>query len=387
MHRIPRDVVISLESPNCWVVNNVFTRTCLGIDNNGITFMGNIGSIPDHEIIQLWIGKDIKIWEIEYFSNYSGLLEDPTRRIREIESWPKPIIINGEQLFEKLKKHWLIIEDEKIYKEIFNLKNSLLDNNHLGNFHQQLGQELLLFRREDPSEWWIRQKFSEDCKSLRNNLYSAIQGAFLKKFFSQKITSGMRVIDIGCGVGFYANMIASCGASVLGIDPNRNYIEIARRNAVPGAEFEVLDIGKVSALDAIPSYSVDIVFMSDALLFYFVSPTPQSAGDIQVLFQDIRRILKREGRFYSMEPHYIFWLVPWLGEIDHPFTILTEYLQRKFQVTPSFSELFKVFREGGLAVLNMEELRPDPAFEKINPRAFHFANQFPLWHIFELKVL
>ena len=35
-----------------------------------------------------------------------------------------------------------------------------------------------------------------------------------------------------------------------------------------------------------------------------------------------------DNRFYgvliSLEPHYIFWLAPWLGEEQWPFTVLTE---------------------------------------------------------------
>lgn len=385
MFKVPGDVIVFLEAPGHWIANNVFTHTSLGMDEKALMFMGAIGEQPLENLVASISDVKAKIWEIEYFSNYQGLLTDPTRYLRGIDTWPKPIRVNGKQLSEALKKHWLIIDDENAYKESFGLKGSLLDKNNRGNFHQQLGQELLLMRREDPSKWWVKQKFSEDFKSLRSNLYLAIQGAFLEKFFAQKIKPGLKIVDIGCGIGFYANMMARFGADVLGVDPNESYIQIARQNSVFRAKFSVNDIGKPGALDFIPSNSIDIVFISDALLFYFVSPTPQPAGDIQILFQDIRRILKSNGYFYSMEPSYIFWLAPWLGDIEHPFTILTEYLDRNFLVTPPYSKLIKAFKQGGFVITDMEELQPDVSFKEVDPRAYHFANQFPLWQMFELK--
>ena len=58
----------------------------------------------------------------------------------------------------------------------------------MGNFHQQLGQHLMVEKREDPSDWWLNQKFDIKNYKLKNNLYSAIQGNFLKSYFKNKIT-------------------------------------------------------------------------------------------------------------------------------------------------------------------------------------------------------
>ena len=118
---------------------------------------------------------------------------------------------------------------------------------------------------------------------------------------------------------------------------------------------------------------------------YFVAPDPNQVADINTLFADIRRILKPDGLLLSVEPHYIFWLLPWLGEGDRPFTVLTEYREKFFGVTPTISTLIQAFAKGGFAVTWMEEMYPDSAFEAVDPRAYHFACQFPLWQMFELK--
>ena len=81
----------------------------------------------------------------------------------------------------------------------------------------------------------------------------------------------------------------------------------------------------------------------------------------------------------------MFWLTPWLGDADRPFTVLSEYRDPRFRVTETISGLIQAFCKGGFAVTWMEELVPDPNFERTDPRAYHFARQFPLWHLFELS--
>ena len=96
-------------------------------------------------------------------------------------------------------------------------------------------------RRESSEKWWINQKFTEDLSSIRGNLYQAIQAQHLINYFPRKFNRGDHIIDIGCGPGFYSNLMAATGASVLGIDPNETYIDIARKNAKENACFEIFN--------------------------------------------------------------------------------------------------------------------------------------------------
>jgi len=289
------------------------------------------------------------------------------------------------ELIKSFRKHFLLIEDEDEYLKYFGPKKTLLDYEHSGNFHQQLGQHLLLEKREPPEAWWVRQKFSDDHRNIRQNLYKAVQEHSMRAFFSRRFKPGDRVLDIGCGTGFYANLIAETGATVLGIDPNENYIKLARNNAKNGASFELCEIGKPGAMDKIPDNSADYIFISDALLFYFVPFDPRYKGDIDRLFEDIGRILRPSGIFINVEPNYIFWLLPWLGEVDRPFTIMTEYSKKVYGVTPTISQLIQAYSKGKFLVASMEELYPDPSFALIDARAYNFGKQFPLWQLFELR--
>jgi SAM-dependent methyltransferase len=390
MNKIPKDIIILPEFTDNWegrwVIMNVFARTCLGVESSVLEFLANVENLPLSDILSKYKDTTFHIWNIERFSNADGLLADPTRYERDCTAWGEPLKADLGSLITVLTRHFILIQDERKYAERFKLKRTILDREHFGNFHQQLGQYLLLVERESPTKAWLDQKFTKDLKAVRtDNLYGSVQAHFLKRYFDRKIIPGNKVVDIGCGTGFYSHMMTKAGADVLGIDPNQEFITLAREEVKGQARFEVMNVGTEGALSNIPDQYADVVFMSDALLFYFVPVHPDQKADIQVLFRDIWRILKDNGTFVSVEPHYIFWLMPWLGSIDRPFTIITEYVHKVFGVTATFGRLIQSFTQNGFAVTHMEEMVPDPAFKEIDPRAYYFANEFPVWQLFELK--
>lgn len=380
MPRVPGDVIVLPQAGGRWVVLNVFARTALGVDTEALRVLraaeGPVAEAPS--------GEPSRVWRIGRFSNVDGLLADPSGFARDPQAWGEPERLEPAELVALFEREHLLVDDEDAYRARFAPKQSLLDREHFGNFHQRLGQELIVGRREDPAAWWVAQKFTPDGTEVLDNLYGAVQASFLDGYFPRRFSASDEVVDLGCGTGFYSDRIAATGASVLGLDPSPEYVGLARERGRHGARFEVADVGVPGGLDAIPDASADYVFMSDALLFYFVSPVPGEQYDPQVLLRDVRRILRPGGRFISMEPHYTFWTQPWLGDEDRPFTILTEYAEKRFGVTPSVAQLLQTYARGGFAVAWMEELVPAPAFEQVDPRAYHFAKQFPVWQLYEL---
>jgi SAM-dependent methyltransferase len=381
---VPKDVIFLPEStashPDRWVAMNVFARTSLGLSSGVFRLLGEMASDPE-------AGGEgpFRCWRIEYFSNEAGLLADPSRFRRNTEDW-EALNLNRTELVAELKKHCILVDDEVVYLDRFKPKRHLLDSVHFGNFHQQHGQHMALTRRKDPADWWMRQKFSEDQLSVRpDTLYGAIQSKFLERYAEERISNGMTVVDLGCGTGVYSNLMASRGAAVLGIDPSEEYLAVARANAVQGARFENMKIGEAGALDDVPSASADIVFMSDALLFYFVPFYPGQNADIRILLKDIRRILKPGGSFVSLEPHGAFYLMPWLGAIDRPFVVITEYLRKSFGIVPPLSGLIQQVTQAGFVVTDMREIVPADYFKEIDPRGYYFASEFPLWHLLEFR--
>lgn len=81
-------------------------------------------------------------------------------------------------------------------------------------------------------------------------------------FFVERIQSGQRVLDIGCGIGAVAYDVAEkAGAHVIGIDLSTDNITMARqRYSHPRVEFRVGD-----ALHRLPDGSFDVVILSNVL--------------------------------------------------------------------------------------------------------------------------
>ena len=55
------------------------------------------------------------------------------------------------------------------------------------------------------------------------------------------LEAGQRVLDVGCGPGRHAYELARRGIIVHGVDISHRFVELARRDAPPGATFERLD--------------------------------------------------------------------------------------------------------------------------------------------------
>jgi len=378
MLRIHSDVVIfsvaTNEYPDRWVALNVFTRTSLGLSSKVFAFLG--GGDFDAS------GK-FTFWHIARFSNEDGLMADPSRFQRDLSKWQEEQA-NIDELLKHLYAQYIVVDDETTYRNRFADKKHILDKAHFGNFHQQHGQHMFL-QRKDTARWWVDQKFTLDRRSVkRETLYGAVQESYLKVYFKRALKPGMRALDIGCGIGVYTNMMARTGAEVIGIDPSKDYLELARQNAISGTSFEQVDSDVAKAMDHLDTESFDFIFMSDALLFYYRPFYPNQKADVMALLSNIRRILKPCGRFASLEPHSVFYLTPWLGVPDRPYTILSEYQNRYYGIVPPFSWLFRMLRDAGLAVIGLEELSVADYFKDLDERAYHFASEFPQWQLLEI---
>jgi SAM-dependent methyltransferase len=60
------------------------------------------------------------------------------------------------------------------------------------------------------------------------------------------LRAGMRVLDVGCGPGRHAYLLAERGIAVHGVDISRRFVDLARAHAPDGATFERLDARSLS---------------------------------------------------------------------------------------------------------------------------------------------
>lgn len=377
MLKIPDDVIVSPAGEGRWVAQNIFARTALGLNTAALEAVRAL----ERGYREISVGA-LLCWDIERYPHLECAMANPVWFVQNAVQWPTAEQVSPAQLAELCKKHFILVDDDAAYRARFQPKRHEVDHDRFGDFRDRLKQEFAL-HYPDRNNWWLDQKFTPDRRELKETAYKYVQEFSLKRFFLRKISRGQTVLDLGCGTGYYTNMMAQRGAHAIGIDPNESLINIGRANAHPGAEFHALHPGSPGGLAAVPDKCSDSVFMIDTYLMYFKAA--DFSADLAHLFADLRRVLKPGGSFFICDPHPVFLFHPWLGEADRPFTVVSEYREKQFGVVGTFEWYVKSASRFGFALFDFEEFDPDPAWEKTDPRGFHFSRQFPLWGMWEFR--
>jgi len=254
-----------------------------------------------------------------------------------------------------------------------------------GTLHQQLGCESM-FRKQSLEHWWAHQKFNDDMASIKETPYKYIQEKFLEGYFKSNLT-GKKVLEIGCGTGYYSRKMASHASVVVGLDYQQQYITIAqeRSQGMANIQFYVADIVEEIKNEEVLKGGFDYIFFIDIFLFFFSGEFQNSLVEHrEKVLKKMASLLKRGGQIVIMDPS-LFWLTPRLGETNFPYGVITEYKQRHFKVIPTLEELTKVFYNAGIVISRIWEPDIDEQYANIDSREFNFMKQFPQWWVFELK--
>jgi len=122
------------------------------------------------------------------------------------------------------------------------------------------------------------------------------------------------VVDIGCGSGYLtARIAAATDATVVGVDHNKQSINVARERATT-ATFDVSDARDLPYYDG----RADVVVFGD-VLEHFADPEP--------LLAEGRRVLAPDGRMIISVPAFRWLLGPHDEHNDHADRYDTERLQ------------------------------------------------------------
>lgn len=141
-------------------------------------------------------------------------------------------------------------------------------------------------------------------------------------------TSSKTLLDIGCGTGFMINIARDLGFErIVGYDITPAMINKVDKSGKCSIETQIVDVTKTFPAE---SNTFDMVSA-----YTFLS----HLSDLQSTFNEVARVLKKDGVFYSdLDPNYYFWTgmetVP-DHEVHHP------YLQREVNNTKNNDKLLQ----------------------------------------------
>jgi SAM-dependent methyltransferase len=357
---------------SAWVATNPRTHTHVELDAAAMAAVIGHGDGASaetwHGALAAAQGFDRSAFDFTY-----GLWSDPSRFAAR-QGAP----VAGADLVALLHRHWILCAaDGCDYAAYQAGLGSILDRDHLGTFHERIGQHLTVgLRLRDKWRWWHDSKFTPDGKSLRPGPYKWIQETFFDRHFASQPVAGTRVLDFACGNGYYARKFASLGASVLGIDTDANLIRMAEANDAGGCRFLAPADPKagLAALAAMDAASFDRVYMSDIVLLL----GDDAETGIAATMRALARLLRPGGRLHMCEPNPVFWLGCRLGDDEAPMVVAAEYRRPVYTVAPTLDGVMGIMAAAGFALI--EFIHPDGAAVPAEAAALAaFARDFPLW--------
>lgn len=179
--------------------------------------------------------------------------------------------------------------------------------------------------------------------------------------------SGKRILDAGCGVGKYAELLADAGAKVVAIDSNARMLEMARRR-LGARDVELIQANLERRLDFLPDASFDLVLCALALDYVY---------DWHQVFGEFNRVLKPLGEVVYSVTH------PFVDYVEHNhrnnyFAVeRVAYLWRGFGIEVevpsyrrSFSDLIMPLLANGFRLETVLEPRPLASFLVADPEEY-----------------
>lgn len=209
--------------------------------------------------------------------------------------------------------------------------------------------------------------------------------------------SGLEVLDLGCGQGWFSRQVARQRAKVMGVDWSERLIAHARRyeeREPLGVTYHVLDAAHVGQL--FPAHSFDLI---TACMSIMDMPRPG-----QVLAA-ARALLRRDGRLLMSVPNpvtdstYREWERDQHGgklslKIDRYFEAATHVMEwnlkrlpqrfRTVQYRHTLEGWSRMFEEAGLFIARLREPRPTAEALARCPELADAA-RVPYFLIFELR--
>ena len=110
--------------------------------------------------------------------------------------------------------------------------------------------------------------------------------------------AGKKVIDIGTGPGNLAKELSDKGARVIGVDSSEQWIISCKEKYTESKHLQFIHTGGGN-LSSIKSKSIDVVIMNVVL------PNVDSLQEVEKIFKEVGRVLKKNGLFIFSDLHPI----------------------------------------------------------------------------------
>jgi ubiquinone/menaquinone biosynthesis C-methylase UbiE len=177
----------------------------------------------------------------------------------------------------------------------------------------------------DPSDFGSRATAYDELRPLDDGAQELIE-----KVVREAGLAGRRVLDIGCGTGRLAEILAKQhGARVSGVDPSPEMLEVAQRRRIPGLE---LVQGRAEELP-----------FADGQFERAVMTLVVQHVDRKRAFAEAVRVLAPGGRFAVVTPHPDFFAGYWMAEF------FPSYVEVELARFPGEAALALEFEEAGFA--------------------------------------
>ncbi len=247
-------------------------------------------------------------------------------------------------------------------------------------------------------EDWFKMKFYEDLSDIRPEVagyYKHCVHNFVCQHFSEEKIRGKRILDFGCGPGFYSAIFAQRGAAVTGIEMSpfliKKALEHKARLGLTNIEFVQGDFLDYSS--QMDPGGFDYVVAIDTLVCFDNDRPRHDYQKAAKSFSAIRKVLKANGTCFIIEAH------PFFVHILHEFPSDTEdyyYLRSqhyRIELKPrgdkhhwfTLEEMTTATCENGLAIWRIREPTPAAALNEKNAAEFAFRLKNPSMIVYEIR--
>jgi ubiquinone/menaquinone biosynthesis C-methylase UbiE len=166
------------------------------------------------------------------------------------------------------------------------------------------------------------------------------------KMLSKHLGAGMKVLEVGCGTGYFTQELVRSGADVIAIDVSPELLEIAKANcSAPNVRYEIQNACELSYPDTV----FDSVVGSSVLHHL----------EIEAALHEIYRVLKVDGSVHFTEPNMLNPQVAIQKNVP--------WIKRKLGDSPDETAFFRWPLRRVLEQTGYRDIRIDP-FDFLHPK-------------------